>query len=60
VEMVTAVRAIEALVVVTVLSLLAASSKNKPGYRRQWCAVVGAGTGHSHFDLPKSAVDFMR
>jgi len=33
VEMVTVVRAIEALPVVTVLSPLAASSKNKPGYR---------------------------
>jgi len=33
VRMVTVVRAIEALPVVTVLSPLAAFSKNKPGYR---------------------------
>jgi len=43
VKIVSVVRAIEAPPVVTVLSLLASSSTNKPGYRRQ--SAVGAGTG---------------
>jgi len=44
VEMVTVVRAIEGLSVVTLLSPLAASCTIKPEHPRQRRAVVGAGT----------------